>query len=242
MRIGISGCSNSGKSTLVNAFKNRWPMYKFPLKTYRDILKEGNLSHSLDSNDETQLTILNWMMSEQKNYPKGSKVIYDRCPWDNLAYTLQGNALGYISDETTAATISFVKESMKDIDIIFWLRHNPAIKIVADDLRETNLDYIKQTDQIFQGLFDQYMENLEQDVFYPKEDCPAIVCVDEHFASIDDRLMFIGEFIDHKGDLIEGDSMLDPENLEFLEGLIGDQTREKENEERINQIVKEFKK
>ena len=242
MRIAISGTANTGKTTLINAFKNRWPMYNFPLKTYRDILKENNLSHSLNSNDETQLTILNWMMSEQKNYPKGSKVIYDRCPWDNLAYTLHGNALGNISDETTAATISFVKESMKDLDIIFWLRYNPSIKIVKDVLRETNLDYIKQTDQIFQGLFDQYMENLEQDVFYPKEDCPAIVCIDENFASLDDRLMFIGEFIDHKGDLIEGDSLLDPENLEFLEQLVGDQTREKENEERINQIVKEFKK
>jgi nicotinamide riboside kinase len=242
MRLAISGCANSGKSTLVKAFLNRWPMYTTPTKTYRDVIKDNNLDHSSNTNDESQLLILDWMMQEQKKYDKNSYVVYDRCPWDNLAYTLQGNALDKISDQTTAATISFVKESMKDLDIIFWLKYNPAIKVVADGLRDANGAYIKQTDQVFQGLFDQYMDNLEEDVFYPKNDCPAIVCIDEHFATIDDRLMFIGEFLDHKGDLIEGESMLSEENLTVLEGLLGDQGREKENEERINKIVKEFKK
>jgi len=242
MRISISGCAGSGKSTLLKAFLNRWPMYSTPLKTYRDVIKENNLSHSSNTNDETQLTILNWMMEEQSKYPAKSKVVYDRCPLDNLAYTLQGNALGKITDETTAATISFVKESMKDLDIIFWLKYNPAIKIVKDGLRDTNVEYIKQTDQIFQGLFDQYMENLEYDVFFPKDDCQAFICIDNSFSTVDDRLMFIGEFIDYKGDLIEGDSLLDPNNLELLEQMVKDQERETENEERINKIVSEFKK
>jgi predicted ATPase len=242
MRISISGCAGSGKSTLLKAFLNRWPMYSTPSKTYRDVIKENNLSHSSNTNDETQLLILNWMMEEQTKYPKDSKVVYDRCPLDNLAYTLQGNALGKITDETTAATISFVKESMKDLDIIFWLKYNPTIKIVKDGLRDTNEEYIKQTDQIFQGLFDQYMENLEYDVFFPRDDCPAFICIDNSFSTVDDRLMFIGEFLDHKGDLIEGDSLLDPDNLEFLENMLKDQERETENENRINKIISEFKK
>lgn len=242
MRVSISGTANTGKSTLIKAFLNKWPMYTTPSKTYRDVITENNLTHSSNTSDETQLIILNWMMEEQLKYPKNSKVIYDRCPLDNLAYTLHGNAMGKISDETAAATISFVKESMRDLDIIFWLKYNPAIKIVNDNLRDTNIDYIKQVDGIFQGLFDQYMENLEQDVFFPAEDCPAIVCINEQFATIDDKLMFIGEFLDYKGDLIEGESMLDPDNLEVLEQMVKDQERETENEDRINKIVKEFKK
>lgn len=242
MRISISGSANTGKSTLLGSFLNKWPMYKTPQKTYRDVIKENNLSHSSNTSDETQLSILNWMMEEQLSYPTGSKVIYDRCPLDNLAYTLHGNALGKISDETTAATISFVKESMRNLDIIFWLKFNPKIKIVDDSFRDTNIDYIKQVDQIFQGLFDQYMENLENDVFFPKDDCPAIVCIDDHFSTVDDRLMFIGEFIDYKGDLIESDSLLDPNNLEVLEQMVKDQERETENEDRINKIISEFKK
>ena len=216
-------------------------MYTTPAKTYRDVIRENNLSHSSKTSDETQLTILNWMMDEQEKYDTNSKIIFDRCPLDNLVYTLQGNAMGIISDQTTAATISFVKEAMRGLDIIFWIKHNPAIKIIRDDLRDSNLEYIKQTDQIFQELFNQYMENLEVDVFFPKNDTPAIVCIDEHFATIDDRLMFIGEFIDYKGDLIEGDSILDPTNLEVLEQMVNDQERETENEARINKIISEFK-
>jgi predicted ATPase len=242
MRIAFSGTANVGKTTLLKSFLNKWPMYNTPSKTYREVITENNLSHSSNTSDETQLLILNWMMEEQLKYPKNSKVIYDRCPMDNLAYTLHGNAIGKVSDEAAAATISFVKESMRNLDIIFWIKHNPAIKIVNDNLRDTNIAYIKQVDGIFQGLFDQYMENLENDVFFPKDDCPAIVCVDEHFSTVDDRLMFIGEFIDYKGDLIEGDSMLDPNNLEVLEQMVKDQERETENEVRINKIVSEFKK
>ncbi len=242
MRISISGAACVGKTTLLEAFKKRWPMYVSPSKTYRDIIKEKNLSHSSNSNEETQLTILDWMMSELKNHPKGSKVIYDRCPWDNLAYCLQGNANGKVSDEVTAATISFVKESMKDIDIIFWLKQNPKIKIVADELRDADEAYIKQTDQVFQELFNQYMENLESDVFYPSEDCPAIICIDESFLSVDDRLMFIGEFIDYKGDLIEDEtSILDPSNVEMLEQILGAQKKEQGEETRLRDIMKAFK-
>lgn len=242
MRIAFSGTACVGKSTLLKSFLTKWPMYTTPSKTYRDILVENKLTHSSNTSDETQLTILNWMMEEQSKYPPKSKVVYDRCPLDNLVYTLHGNALGKISDETTAATISFVKESMRDLDVIFWIRYNPAIKIVDDGMRDTNLEYVKQTDAIFQGLFDQYMENLENDVFFPYEDCPAIICIDEHFSSVDDRLSFISEFLDYKGDLIEGDSILDSSNLGLLEQMIKDQDREQENEDRINKIVSEFKK
>ena len=242
MRIAIAGAANTGKTTLFNAFKQKWPMYTSPSKTYRDIITENNLEHSSKTNEETQLVILNWMMEEQSKHLKGSYVVYDRCPWDNLAYTLQGNANELISDEITAAIISFVKESMKDLDIIFWIKRNESIKVVKDELRDTDEAFIKQTEQVFTELFNQYMENLEVDVFYPKEDCPAIVCVDEHFATVDDRLMFISEFIDYKGDLIETESsILDPSNLEMLEELLGDQVKEMDEEQRLKEIMKAFK-
>ncbi len=242
MRIAFSGAANTGKTTLIEAFKKKWPMFVSPTKTYRDVIKENNLSHSSNTDEGTQLAILDWMMAEQGNYPKGSKVVYDRCPWDNLAYTLQGNANGKISDEVTAASISFVKESMKELDIIFWLKYNPAIKIVDDGLRDAKVDFIKQTDQVFKELFDQYMENLEVDVFYPKDDCPAIICIDEFFTSLDDRLMFIGEFIDYKGDLIEDqNSILDPSNVEMLEQILGAQKKEQGEELKLKDIMKGFK-
>ena len=240
MRISISGCANSGKSTLVEAFKKRWPNYKFPNKTYRDVLVENGLEHSSKTNEETQLHILNWMMEEQLKYPKDSHVIYDRCPLDNLVYTLQGNQNGLISDEVAAATISFVKESMKQLDIIFWIEYDPRIKIVNDGMRDADKAFIVQTDSIFKDLFDQYSDNLESDLFFPKEDCPAIIKIEG--LSVDDRLSYIGEFIDQSGNLIETTkSILDPENIDILEKMIKDQTDVKVSEEQIKRVMKNIK-
>jgi len=49
MRIAFSGTGNSGKTTLVKNFLAVWPNYKQPEKTYRDLLKEGQLKHSKDT-------------------------------------------------------------------------------------------------------------------------------------------------------------------------------------------------
>lgn len=240
MRIAFSGAANTGKSTLFNAFKRKWPMYSSPVKTYRDVIKENNLEHSSKTNAETQLVILDWMMQELKSNPKGSKVVYDRCPWDNLAYTLQANAAGLISDEVAAATISFVRESMKDIDIIFWLPYNDKIKIVNDSLRDANPEYIKKTDTIFRELFNQYSNDLESDVFYPKEDCPAII---EMFGdTVDDRLFYIAQFIDRNGDLIETqNSILSPDNANMLEDMLKEQLEQKNADEKLKDIIKQHK-
>lgn len=226
---------------MVQAFVRKWPMYSTPSKTYRDIIKEKNLQHSSKTSAETQLAILDYLMLEQDKYPKKSNVIFDRCPWDNLAYTLQGNEDGLISDEVAAATISLVRESLKGLDIIFWIPFDPDIRVVDDGLRDANIEYIKNTDKIFKDLFHQYCENLESDIFYPKKDCPAIIMMEGK--SSDDRLLFIGEFIDYKGDLIETEtSILDPANVDLLEQMIKEQKLEIGNEIQVKNIMKQIGK
>lgn len=240
MRVAIAGPTNSGKSTLVQSFLRKWPMYQTPKVTYRDYIVQNNLEHSTKTSEETQLMILDWMMKEQEKYPKKSKVMYDRCPLDNLVYTLYANSKNLISDEVCAASISLVRESLKDLDMIFLLRYDPDIKIVDDGMRDTNLDFIKETDQIFGDLYHQYCENLESDIFFPSEDCPAIVQVDGK--SLDDRLWFIGEFIDYKGDLIETtDSILDPSNVDLLERMIGEQQIELGKDAQLKTLMNQIK-
>lgn len=241
MRLSISGCANSGKTTLVKSFLHKWGMYSTPTKTYRDVIKENDLTHSSNTTEETQLLILDWMMKEQEKYTEKSYVLYDRCPLDNLAYTLQGNAAGMISDEVTAASISLVRESLKNLDIIFLLSYNPNIKIVDDGTRDIDVSYIKDTNQVFQDLYDQYCDALESDIFFPKEDCPAVIRVDGN--TVDDKLWFIGEFIDYKGDLIETtDSILDPNNVDLLEQMINEQQIEIGKDAQVNKMIEQFKK
>ena len=69
MRIAVSGSGNSGKTTLVKSFLYTWVNYITPDKTYRDIIEEKNLQHSLSTNTETQSEILNFMIDQlQEQY------------------------------------------------------------------------------------------------------------------------------------------------------------------------------
>jgi predicted ATPase len=241
MRIAISGASNSGKTTLINAFLRRWPMYGTPMKSYRELINEHELNHSSKTSEETQLLILDSMMKVQEQYKSSDNVILDRCTWDNLAYTLVANSYDQVSDEVTAASISFVKESMQNIDIIFWLEYDSDIKILDNGVRDSNLDYIKEVNGVFAQLYEHYNDNLESDIFYPKEDCPAIIPVEGK--TVDDRLFYISQFIDEKGELIEPDSNLfSEENLQILEQMLTDQTKAKSDDQEVIKLIKEISK
>jgi predicted ATPase len=241
MRIAISGTQNSGKSTLVRAFLQKWPMFGTPAKTYRDVLEENKLEHSSNTNEETQLLILDWMLKTQESIPKDANIIYDRCPWDNLAYTLVANSYDQISDEVAAASISLVRESMKHLDIIFWLPYDNEIKVVDDGVRDVNIEHLNEVDGVFAQLYEHYSENLESDIFYPKEDCPAIIPVEGK--TVDDRLFYISQFIDETGTLIEPDSnFFSEENLQLMESLLKDQEKAGKADVAVEKLMKEIKK
>ena len=243
MRISLSGASNVGKTTLLNSFLRRWNNYETPARTYRDVLREEKLAHSSDTTEITQLKILQWMLDEQDKHPKGSRTVYDRCPWDALAYTLQANEANKISDEVTAAVIDIVKASLKNVDIIFWLKYDPNIKIVSNGVREVDTKFIQKTDEIFSDLYQQYANHLEDSPFYLAEDCPAIVPVEG--LTVDDRIAWIGEFINAKGDLIVTESsILAPENVDLMEQMLKEQGDwvEKDNQyKNLTQQIKNFK-
>jgi len=243
MRVSISGCQNSGKTTLVKAFLKKWPMYKTTAKTYRDILTENNLEHSSKTNAETQLLILDWMTATLDENKDEKHVIYDRNPLDNLAYSLHAAEKDLISEEVLGITVDIVRRSLKNLDIIFWLKYDPAIKIANDGVRDTNLNYIREIDDIFAGLYEQYSDHLGNTPFFIAEDCPAIIPVD--MTNLDDRIAWIGEFIDQKGNLIEtGESVLDPKNLEMMEQMLKDQGLwiEKDQEyKNLTDQIKNFK-
>jgi hypothetical protein len=207
------------------------------------MLREEKLEHSSDTTEITQLRILQWMLDEQDKYPKGSKVIYDRCPLDALVYTLQANEANKISDEVTAAVIDIVKASLKNIDIIFWLKYDPNIKIVNNGFREVDVKFIQKTDEIFSDLYQQYANHLEDSPFFIAADCPAIVPVEG--STLDDRIAWIGEFLDAKGDLIFTESsILAPENVDLMEQMLKEQGDwiDKDNQyKNLTQQIKNFK-
>jgi len=240
MRVSFSGTSCTGKSTLVKAFLKKWPMYKTTAKTYRNILTENNLEHSSKTNAETQLLILDWMTETLEENKDEKHVIYDRNPLDNLAYSLYAAEKDLISEEVLGLTVDIVRRSLKNLDIIFWLKYDPAIKIVNDGTRDSNLNYIREIDDIFAGLYEQYSDHLEKTPFFIAENCPAIIPID--MTNLDDRIEWIGEFLDPKGNLIEtGESVLDPKNLDMMEQMLKDQGLWIEKDQQYKNLTDQIK-
>lgn len=222
MRIAISGAQNTGKSTLVKDFMTVWPMYQTPGKSYRDILIEQNLPHSTETSRQTQLTILKYMTSLQKNFKLGDKVIFDRCPTDCLVYTLWAyeNGLGDFDDNFVSFVIKETKESLRNLDIIFYVpADDPNVAVVKDGFRETDLKYRNEIDILFKSLIEQYHKG--SDTFFPKNDSPAII---EVSGSRQQRLVEIGKYIDEAGTVYgEESSLIKPDDMDKLTGIIRDQ-------------------
>ena len=116
MRIAFSGTGNSGKTTLVKSFLYTWKNYSTPEKTYRDVIEEKNLQHSSDTTTETQSEILNFMIDQLQESNREDNVVYDRCPLDNIVYSMWCNEKdikGFTKKHLTKQ-IALMKESMRD--------------------------------------------------------------------------------------------------------------------------------
>ena len=89
----------------------------------------------------------------------------------NGGYQALAKALDMKADDV----INIVKESMRSIDIIFLLNYDESIKVVDDGVRDTDVPYIKEVDNIFNALYEQYTQNYDADIFFPKNDSPGLI-------------------------------------------------------------------
>ena len=177
MRIALIGAQNTGKSTLVENFIQKWPMYKKPEKTYRDIIKEKNLPLNKEASKESQRTILNALVDEaQQACAKEDKhIIFDRCTVDNIAYTLW-----HYAKETTGFSVEYVIDSkaiaalaLKYFDVIFYVPVREEIPVVPREGREIDLVFRDEINNIFDALVESYEKQTR--AFFPEEDCPAVI-------------------------------------------------------------------
>jgi len=210
MRIAFSGTANTGKTTLIKNFISVWSNYVTPDKTYRDLIKEKDLKHSSSTTTDSQWDILNFMIDQLQSY---DKKYVDKC-------------------------ITLTKESMRHLDIIFILEYDASIKIEEDGLRDTNIDYIKEIDNIFKALFAQYEQNYDADVFFPKDDSPAIIILP---SDPQRRVDIICEYINADGEPYGDEhSLFNPEKLDELEALVRQQKAALEQETKEKELFSKF--
>ena len=240
MRIAFSGTGNSGKTTLIKSFLYTWKNYTTPEKTYRDIIKEEGLDHSSKTTIDTQDKILNFMIDQVQGTTLSDKVVYDRCPLDNIAYSMwchdkkvEGFTKDFVSDQ-----IKLMRESMRSLDIIFLCRFDEKQKIVDDGFRDTNLQFIKEIDNIFYSLYRSHNEDPEGDIFFPKGDSPCLIELPNNPQA---RIDLVAEYVAPDGGMYgEEDSILNPENLNDLERLVELQKQAHNKEEEEKRLRQKF--
>lgn len=240
MRIAFSGTANSGKSTMVKSFLHTWANYETPTKTYRDALKEKSLEHSSNTTPETQTVILDFLIDQIQGKSVTDNFVYDRCPLDAIAYTMWANGKGIdgFTDEFVSKQITMSRESLRSLDIIFMTRFNERFSVVEDGVRDTNVEFIKEVDNIFYTLYMQYMTHIDANVFYPKGDSPCVILLPD---DPQQRIELIAEYVTPEGDMYgDEESILNPNNIDDLESLIALQKVEIEREKKEKELFKQF--
>jgi GTPase SAR1 family protein len=238
MRIAFSGTGNSGKTTMIKSFLHTWSNYTTPDKTYREVLQKNNLLHSSKTTTDTQSKILDFMIDQVQSYDKDAKVVFDRCSLDNIAYSLWANEkdIKGFTKQFLSKQIDLMKESMRSLDIIFMCRFDAKQLIEDDGFRDTDKEFIQEVDNIFYSLYNQYRQNPEADIFFPKGDSPAIIEL-PHTAQ--ERIDLISEYVNIDGELY-GDETSIFSDVDKLEQLVYEQEQAHKAEEKDKELYKRF--
>lgn len=240
MRIAISGAACQGKTTLINDFIKKWSNYSRSKETYREVVKKENLPLNKEVTKDSQWKVLNCLIDDLQGTNKGDKILFDRCPLDNLVYSMWSfdKTTSDIDKEFIDKCIPLVRESMRHLDIIFFLpitKFSP-VKVEKKEGREIDINYIKEIDNIFKAIQRSYHTGASP--FFPKDDSPAII---EIFGTPEERIEMIRLYLNDQGDLIgEEQSVLSKENLDMMEAILTAQKKEKDKEEEEIKLRKKF--
>lgn len=223
MRIAFSGAACTGKTTTINAFLEKWPNYKLVKSDYRKLVKKTK-KHSKKATAKSQSEILDILVKEVEPYTLHDKVCYDRCALDNLVYSLwcHGKGMRGFNDNFIAKTIESVKKAMRSLDIIFvFSRDLMPPTIEKDGVRETDPEFVKETDNIFKAIAKQAQHDIARSPFFPKDDSPAVI---EIHGTTDERIAQIALYVTSEGNAFgEEQSILNIEELTDMKRLLVDQ-------------------
>jgi len=245
MRIAIIGSACQGKTTLISDMIKQWPMYKAHESGYRKAVREGNLPINKETTKDTQWTILNHLVDDLQGYNGDDNIIFDRCPLDNIVYSLWSNAKNTsdIDDEFIKKCIPLVQQSMHLIDIIFFIPITKVapVEITDKDTRDVDPEFISEIDNIFK-VISHGLYKTGKSPFFPDEDRPPII---EVFGAPAERIEMIKLYVDEDGKVVDGGNVFTNEAIEDMEQLLGIQNalgKEVKEEKKLrDEIIKNHK-
>ncbi len=165
----ISGAQNTGKSTIVRTLIERYPdLFWTPERTYRDVVKEKGLVINQQGSFESQKLIMEFLTDQLFDVSKikSKIVLLDRSILDCHVYSkflFYNKKITLDEFKQLESMYNQVSYFLGDITTIF-IRYNPSINVVEDKLRDTDVDYIKVIDYIFEEEFRKTQPLIQQEI------------------------------------------------------------------------------
>jgi hypothetical protein len=228
MRIAFSGAACTGKTTTIQHFLGKWSTYNFIKSEYRKIIKDKK--HSKNTTSSRQKKILDILCDEESKYTTSQKIVYDRCSLDNLVYSMwcYGKGMKGFTDKFIEESILKVRKSMQNLDIIFVCTRDLMPPIEENGIRETDPEFIEETNNIFKAIIDKYKRGVDELPFFEPHNAPAIIDI---YGQPHERLAQIAMYVTTEGDAFgEDQSLIDINELTQMQKLIGEQKEAQKQE------------
>ena len=134
MKIGLCGTMSVGKTTLVNALKERpeFKDYMFRTERSKELMAQG-----IPLNTDSTLKGQTVFLAERTSELMCENVITDRTVVDVMAFAKASKSMNYVDKEEF---INYAKRFIREYDYIFYV--SPVgVEIEDNGIRETNVDY-----------------------------------------------------------------------------------------------------
>jgi len=178
MKIAFVGTQCNGKSTVIEEFIKKYPMYKQPETSYRDIIKEKKLKLNQKGDEKSQKIILNALIDQIQDAVASDQkhMVFDRCIIDNMAYSLWLNNKGKVSDSFIIDSRFLVNQTVSLFDLIFYIPLRNEIPLVKRSGRDIDPVFREEIDLILDAMVGTYEKN--KGIYFPLENCPAVIRLD----------------------------------------------------------------
>jgi len=159
------------------------------------------------------------MIGQMRGFGKDDNVIFDRCPIDNMAYTLWANNSGEISDQFVRESAKQLQDALRMIHLVLFI---PITRM--DDINlsaslsgshgDLDARYAAEIDNIFKSLFREWDKT--DSVFVDHKDKPHVI---EVFGTREERVAMAELYVAEDGDCYSEESIITPQEIDQIESL-----------------------
>ena len=135
MRLAVSGSHGTGKSTLIAAFIDLRPDYRYEAEAYEMLADDIPLTASEGPSPEGLQSLLDYTIAAMSGHGPEASVVFERSPVDYLAYAsaCRDAWSGPTTREFLAAAVPAVRTSLRHLDLIALLPVSDAVRARPDE-------------------------------------------------------------------------------------------------------------